>query len=1231
MSDVKSPKENSARNTTSRVSSPWYEAGKFDTAMIDSKFSVLKINQPRPSSIYFPERSTIISIATTHDERIAFAGLANGEIRVHSLVDSEEEFECLNGHSADVRHLFVTSDDKYLISGSYDCSIRIWNLETMEEVCALNGHSNKVLSFIATADGSIIYSSSLDGYIKVWKYNGIDDEDMDDWEEDTLVGFRGQAYSLALTKENRYLIIGCADHEIKVYSLFEEKIEAVLRGHEDCVFGVRVTSDGKYVVSCSIDNSIRIWNLQSMKEERLLVEHTSAVYSIALTSDDNYLAFGSGYGTVGLCSLNTKNQEILIDGHNTNSQVRSVHFSKTGHYMFTGSTDENFKIWKISEHPDEKIYEENTTRVNDVAVSPGSNFLASVSEADNRLLVWKDWDKEDILDIDGLTGSIHCVIFTNDNEKCITGSSDSTIRILSLRDESEILYFDDHESGVISLCISSDDRILASASMDMSVCLYDLRQNQRIKKFLGHKSGVMCVVMTPDDTQVISGSQDKTIRICSIDESEDPFVFCGHDDTVSSLAVTSEGKTLISGSHDQTVRLWDLEYKTPIITLKRQAKPINKICMTRDNLYFYTLAGSKTVKLWSLTDKLELGTVLSKQKIKSMAISPDSKKIAITSDNRIHVFESPIACEKSAYSVLPFNYSFLTKYFIYRLLNNTPVDLDPNLYNFTICPWDITVLHVLSFMSNSKYLKKAIKMGAKFMKCVTGETPLSISLSRKSKLCAEIIIKRFPTYLLLYNPSIYSYLEGSLHILNKSSLPSLHVLYDSAFPQVENQTLPTFGKFTNKPPIVKSSTISTIDPSDFLDKQEDEMEILQESEVEFRQSALKLDLEAGSQESIDFMRSLSTCQNSEVFRTEFVNSILKFKWKQIMWMMWAQALVYLLLILLLFVHTVGFRDNSFILGLIMLLNTTFLMYEVLQSIAGVSMYFKDLWNTLDISRILLLYIYPVCVIAGADSYTLDVMLSLVTVIAWIRIVGYIRMFDRTRYLIHMIIEVMKDMGPFLLIFIMSTFAFCIAFYAASSNEEDFIDMVKHSYNLTYGEYDNENYNNLELFIFFVASLFNALLLLNLLIAIMGDTYDRVRNALDVADRREMADIIVEADSIMFWGRRKGSFKYLQQCNVAESRSKDIDEWEGKTRTILRSLNSLDRRSKINEIKLDEIKEDFERSKGSKKGSSENEEFLREIMQEVLSLKREMRGQMMQVKLDVAAVRNEIHNSFKNKL
>src|SRR5688572_22206891 len=68
----------------------------------------------------------------------------------------------LHGHHAAVLALEFSPDGQFLVSGSADRTLRLWNLQTKRSAYTLSGHTDAVTGVGFTSDGSQIVSGGLD-------------------------------------------------------------------------------------------------------------------------------------------------------------------------------------------------------------------------------------------------------------------------------------------------------------------------------------------------------------------------------------------------------------------------------------------------------------------------------------------------------------------------------------------------------------------------------------------------------------------------------------------------------------------------------------------------------------------------------------------------------------------------------------------------------------------------------------------------------------------------------------------------------------------------------------------------------------------------------------------------------------------------------------------------------------------------------------------------------------
>src|ERR1700716_2600415 len=75
----------------------------------------------------------------------------------------------LTGHTGMLNSVAVTPDGTRIVSGSWDRTIRVWDLATGAPLGeALTGHTHRVSSVAVTPDGTRIVSGSYDGTVRVW-------------------------------------------------------------------------------------------------------------------------------------------------------------------------------------------------------------------------------------------------------------------------------------------------------------------------------------------------------------------------------------------------------------------------------------------------------------------------------------------------------------------------------------------------------------------------------------------------------------------------------------------------------------------------------------------------------------------------------------------------------------------------------------------------------------------------------------------------------------------------------------------------------------------------------------------------------------------------------------------------------------------------------------------------------------------------------------------------------
>jgi len=572
----------------------------------------------------------VLAVAVTPDGRYAISGSWDGTLKVWEI-ETGREVRTLAGHAAGVHAVAVTPDGRYAISASSDRTLKAWELETGREVRTLAGHEDWVYAVAVTPDGRYAISASRDRTLKVWELET-------GREVRTLAGHKSGVLAVAVTPDGRHAISGSVDRTLKVWELETGRKVRTLVGHEDDVFAVAVTPDGRYAISASADRTLKVWELETGRQVRTLAGHEGGVRAVALTPDGRYAISASGDRTLKVWELETGRKVRTLVGHE--DDVFAVAVTPDGRYAISGSEDYTLKVWELETGRKVSALAGHKDMVWAVAVTPDGRYAISASD-DCTLKVWELEMGREARTLAGHKSGVLAVAMTPDGRYAISASDDGTLKVWELETGRKVHTLAGHKSWVNDVAVTPDGRYAISSSNDGTLKVWELEMGWKARTLAGHEWTVNAVAVTPDGRHAISASVDRTLKVWEIETGREVHTLAGHKDWVRAVAVTPDGQYAISASFDHTLKMWELETGREVHTLAGHKDEVLAVAVTPDGRYAISASGDCTLKVWEIETGREVRTLAGhKSGVCAVAVTPDGRyAISASFDRRLKVWE----------------------------------------------------------------------------------------------------------------------------------------------------------------------------------------------------------------------------------------------------------------------------------------------------------------------------------------------------------------------------------------------------------------------------------------------------------------------------------------------------------------------------------------------------------------------------------------------------------------
>ena len=296
----------------------------------------------------------------------------------------------LSGHIGEVGSLAFSLNGTFLVSGSYDNTIKLWDIQTGGVVKTFHGHKDRVYSVSISLDCTTIASGSWDQTTRLWNTGT--------GECYCVIEHNGSARFVNFSPTNPQVFMSaCDDYIVQQWDINGHQIGSVYGG--DCV---TFSQDGTRFVSWRYDETVAtVWDSDS-EQVVAEIQLPGDGFQCCCLSPDGRLVAGSVGSTIYIWDITSLDPRLIetFTGHTDDitSLIFSSPFAFSSPFTFSSlissSHDRSIKFWQVdasSTHPATTDLEPTPPTLVPIG-SVGLQTTSGIAISSDSAGVLKTWD-----------------------------------------------------------------------------------------------------------------------------------------------------------------------------------------------------------------------------------------------------------------------------------------------------------------------------------------------------------------------------------------------------------------------------------------------------------------------------------------------------------------------------------------------------------------------------------------------------------------------------------------------------------------------------------------------------------------------------------------------------------------------------------------------------------------------------------------------------------------------
>ena len=283
--------------------------------------------------------------------------------------------------------------------------------------------------------------------------------------------------STAMTDAGRLAITGSATPSLAIWDVLSPPVTHTTQLHREDITSVALSGCGGVGVCTSKSGGVCVFDTDAMTAIHYLQPHSAAVSQVLMYRDGNKLFSASVDGTV--CLWNGETGEILTRFEKQETAVNCLAITATKDLLMTGSEDGEVAFWNIDMGKKLRIFSDHTSGVLTVAfiTQKKDQFMFSSCRG-GRLCIRELYSAKVVASSDLNTDKLVCTALAPNATFIVCGAKTGISYVVSLPFGNLLMTLTGHSAAVNTVQVFSNSTKCITGSTDCTIRVWDIEDGR---------------------------------------------------------------------------------------------------------------------------------------------------------------------------------------------------------------------------------------------------------------------------------------------------------------------------------------------------------------------------------------------------------------------------------------------------------------------------------------------------------------------------------------------------------------------------------------------------------------------------------------------------------------------------------------------------------------------------------------------------------------------------------